>query len=675
MPEFKLVSDFQPTGDQPQAIDELVEGLLEKGNKHQTLLGATGTGKTYVMAQIIERAQRATLVIVHNKTLAAQLYSEFREFFPHNAVEYFVSYYDYYQPEAYLPRTDIYIEKDAAINDEIDKLRLAATQALLSRRDVIIVASVSCIYGIGDPAEYGKVVINLRQGEIHKRDKVLRHLVDIYYERNDVNFSRGRFRVRGDTLEIYPAYGEFAYRVEFWGDEVERMTEVDPLTGEVLVEHVAIDIYPAKHFITPQEKLMLGIADIEKEMEERLAELRSRDKLLEAQRLEQRTKYDLEMLREMSYCPGIENYSRPLSQRPPGSRPWCLLDYFPDDFLMIIDESHMTVPQIRGMYYGDRSRKQTLVEYGFRLPSTLDNRPLRFEEFEEHIHQVIYTSATPGPYELEHSEQVVQQIIRPTGLIDPEVIVKPTKGQIDDLLSQITRRLERGERALVTTLTKRMAEDLADYLMEMGIKVHYLHSEIQTIERVEILRDLRLGVYDVVVGVNLLREGLDLPEVSLVAILDADKEGFLRSGKSLIQTVGRAARHVNGQAIMYADTITNSMRHAIDETNRRRAIQMKHNQDYGIVPASIVKEIRDLTDRVRMVAEEKPEYRVGEIPRDEATRLIKELEKQMKAAAAELEFEKAAILRNQIIDLRRNLEDEDIPEWERIWRLEQRRAH
>jgi excinuclease ABC subunit B len=675
MPEFKLVSDFQPTGDQPQAIDELVEGLLEKGNKHQTLLGATGTGKTYVMAQIIERAQRATLVIAHNKTLAAQLYSEFREFFPHNAVEYFVSYYDYYQPEAYLPRTDTYIEKDADINDEIDKLRLAATQALLSRRDVIIVASVSCIYGIGDPAEYGKVVINLRQGEIHKRDKVLRHLVDIYYERNDVNFSRGRFRVRGDTLEIYPAYGEFAYRVEFWGDEVERITEVDPLTGEVLVEHVAIDIYPAKHFITPQEKLMLGIADIEKELEERLAKLRSGDKLLEAQRLEQRTKYDLEMLREMSYCPGIENYSRPLSQRPPGSRPWCLLDYFPDDFLMIIDESHMTVPQIRGMYHGDRSRKQTLVEYGFRLPSTLDNRPLRFEEFEEHIHQVIYTSATPGPYELEHSEQVVQQIIRPTGLVDPEVIVKPTKGQIDDLLSQITRRLERGERALVTTLTKRMAEDLADYLMEMGIKVHYLHSEIQTIERVEILRDLRLGVYDVVVGVNLLREGLDLPEVSLVAILDADKEGFLRSGRSLIQTVGRAARHVNGQAIMYADTITNSMRHAIDETNRRRAIQMKHNQDYGIVPASIVKEIRDLTDRVRMVSEEKPEYRVGEIPRGEAIRLIKELEKQMKAAAAELEFEKAAILRDQIIELRRNLEDEDVPEWERIWRLEQRRAH
>ncbi len=673
MPEFKLVSDFQPTGDQPQAINKLVEGL-EKGYKYQTLLGATGTGKTYVMAQIIERVQRPTLVIAHNKTLAAQLYSEFREFFPHNAVEYFVSYYDYYQPEAYIPRTDTFIEKDAAINDEIDKLRLAATQALLSRRDVVIVASVSCIYGIGDPAEYGKVVINLRQGEIRKRDKVLRHLVDIHYERNDVNFTRGRFRVRGDTLEIYPAYGEFAYRVEFWGDEVERITEVDPLTGEVLVEHAAVDIYPARHFITPQEKLMLGIAEIEKEMEERLAELRSQDKLLETQRLEQRTKYDLEMLREMGYCPGIENYSRPLSQRPPGSRPWCLLDYYPDDFLMIIDESHMTVPQVRGMYHGDRSRKETLVKYGFRLPSALDNRPLGFEEFEEHIHQAIYTSATPAPYELEHSEQVVQQIIRPTGLVDPEVIVKPTEGQIDDLLGQITRRVERGERALVTTLTKRMAEDLADYLMEMGIKVHYLHSEIQTIERVEILRDLRLGVYDVVVGVNLLREGLDLPEVSLVAILDADKEGFLRSGRSLIQTVGRAARHVNGQAIMYADTITNSMQHAISETNRRRAFQTKYNQEHGIVPASIVKEIRDLTDRVRMVAEEKPEYRVGEMPRHETMRLIKELEKQMKAAAAELEFEKAAILRDQIVELRRNLEDEDVPEWERIWRLEQRRA-
>jgi excinuclease ABC subunit B len=673
MPEFKLVSDFEPTGDQPQAIDKLVEGL-EKGYKHQSLLGATGTGKTYVMAQIIERAQRPTLVIAHNKTLAAQLYSEFREFFSHNAVEYFVSYYDYYQPEAYIPRTDTFIEKDADINDEIDKLRLAATQALLSRHDVIIVASVSCIYGIGDPAEYGKVVIHLGQGQVHKRDKVLRHLVDIYYERNDVNLARGRFRVRGDTLEVYPAYGEFAYRVEFWGDEVERITEVDPLTGEVLVEHEAIDIYPAKHFITPQEKLMLGIADVEKELEERLAELRSQEKLLEAQRLEQRTRYDLEILTETGYCPGIENYSRPLSQRPPGSRPWCLLDYYPDDFLMIIDESHMTVPQIRGMYHGDRSRKETLVEYGFRLPSALDNRPLNFEEFEEHIYQVIYTSATPGPYELEHSEQVVEQIIRPTGLVDPEVIVKPTKGQIDDLLGQITQRVERGERALVTTLTKRMAEDLADYLMEMGIKVHYLHSEVQTIERVEILRDLRLGVYDVVVGVNLLREGLDLPEVSLVAILDADKEGFLRSGNSLIQTIGRAARHVRGQAIMYADAMTQSMHYAIDETNRRRAIQMKYNQEHSIVPASIVKEIRDLTDRVRMVAEEKPEYRVGEIPRAEALRLIKELEKQMKAAAAELEFEKAAVLRDQIIELRRNLEDEDVPEWERIWRLEQRRA-
>ncbi len=673
MPQFKVVSDFQPTGDQPQAIEKLVEGL-EKGYKHQTLLGATGTGKTYVMAKVIEAVQKPTLVISHNKTLAAQLYAEFRQFFPHNGVEYFVSYYDYYQPEAYIPQHDLYIEKDADINDEIDKLRLAATQALLSRDDVIIVASVSCIYGIGDPAEYGRVVIKLRQGQVHKRDKVLRHLVDIYYERNDVNLARGRFRVRGDTLEIWPAYGEFAYRVEFWGDEVERITEVDPLTGEVLEEHEAVDIYPAKHFITPQEKLLLGLAEIEKELEERLAELRSQGKLLEAQRLEQRTRYDLEMLRETGYCPGIENYSRPLSQRPPGSRPWCLLDYFPDDFLMIIDESHMTVPQLRGMYHGDRSRKETLVEYGFRLPSALDNRPLSFEEFEELMYQVIYTSATPGPYELEHSQQVVEQIIRPTGLVDPEIIVKPTKGQIDDLIAQITQRVERGERALVTTLTKRMAEDLADYLTEMGIKVHYLHSEVQTIERVEILRDLRLGVYDVVVGVNLLREGLDLPEVSLVAILDADKEGFLRSGNSLIQTVGRAARHVHGQAIMYADTITDSMRYAIDETNRRRAIQMKYNQEHGIVPASIVKEIRDLTDRVRMVAEKKPEYRVGTMPKDEAVRLIHELEKQMKAAAAQLEFEKAALLRDQIIELRRNLEDEDVPEWERIWRLERRRG-
>ncbi|MFB0545561.1 MAG: excinuclease ABC subunit UvrB [Anaerolineae bacterium] len=675
MPPFKVVADFLPRGDQPQAIEHLTEGL-EKGYKHQTLLGATATGKTYVMAQIIERWQCPTLVIAHNKTLAAQLYAEFKDFFRHNAVEYFVSYYDYYQPEAYIPRTDTYIEKDASINDEIDRLRLSATQALFSRRDVIIVASVSCIYGLGSPEEYGKVVIHLKKGEVRKRDKVLRHLVDIYYERNDYDFSRGKFRARGDTVDIFPAYGEFPYRVEFWGDEIERLLEINPLTGEVLAEHTTIDIYPAKHFITPQEKLMLALKDIEKELEERLEELRSQNKLLEAQRLEQRTKYDLEMLREIGYCPGVENYSRHLSRRPPGSPPWTLLDYFPDDFLMFIDESHMTVPQIRAMYNGDRSRKETLVEYGFRLPSALDNRPLNFQEFEDHIHQVIYTSATPRPYELEKSSQVVEQIIRPTGLVDPQVTVKPTRGQIEDLLSQIDRRVERGERALVTTLTKRMAEDLADYLAEMGVKVHYLHSEIHTIERVEILRDLRLGVYDVVVGINLLREGLDLPEVSLVAILDADKEGFLRSDGSLIQTIGRAARHVNGQVIMYAETITQSMRRAIDETERRRSKQIAYNEAHGIVPASIIKEIRDLTDQVRAVAEKRAEYEIrGEIPKDEMARLIKELEKQMKAAAAELEFEKAAVLRDQIFELRRELKEmeyKDVPEWERI-RQEERR--
>jgi excinuclease ABC subunit B len=671
MPAFKLVSDFQPTGDQPQAIEKLVAGLL-KDYKHQTLLGATGTGKTNVMAWVIEQVQRPTLVMAHNKTLAAQLYAEFKELFPHNAVEYFVSYYDYYQPEAYVPRHDLYIEKDASINEEIDRLRLAATSSLFSRRDVIIVASVSCIYGIGDPEEYGKVVVSLHRGETRRRDKILRHLVDIHYERNDVDFARGRFRVRGDTLEIFPAYSDLAYRVEFWGDEIDRITEIEPLTGEVLAEHPEIAIYPAKHFITPQEKLTLALADIEAELEERLTKLRAQGKLLEAQRLEQRTKYDLEMLREVGYCAGIENYSRHLSQRAPGSPPWTLLDYFPDDFLLFVDESHMTIPQVRGMYHGDASRKKTLVEYGFRLPSALDNRPLNFEEFEGRISQVIYTSATPRAYELEHSAQVVQQIIRPTGLVDPEITVKPVKGQIDDLIHQIDQRVKRGERALVTTLTKRMAEDLADYLAEMGMKVHYLHSEIQTLERVEILRDLRLGVYDVVVGINLLREGLDLPEVSLVAILDADKEGFLRSDQALIQTIGRAARHVNGQVIMYADGLTDSMKRAIDETNRRRSIQMAYNVEHDIEPRSIVKEVRDLTDRVRAVAEERAEYRVpAAIPKHELARLIKELEKQMKAAAQALEFEKAALLRDQIFDLRRELSDmeEDVPEWERVRKL------
>jgi excinuclease ABC subunit B len=668
VPEFKVVSDFQPTGDQPEAIEQLVEGLNE-GAVHQTLLGATGTGKTYTVAKVVEATQRPTLVMAHNKTLAAQLYSEFREFFPNNAVEYFVSYYDYYQPEAYIPRTDTYIEKDASINEEIDRLRLAATQALFSRRDVLIVASVSAIYGLGDPVEYGKVVVNLQQGEIRKRDKVLRHLVDIYYTRNDYELKRGTFRVRGDTLEIMPAYGNLAYRVEFFGDEIERITEVDALTGEVLTRHVSLDIYPAKHFITPQEKLVKALEDIEAELEERLAELKAQDKLLEAQRLEQRTRYDLEMLREVGYCAGIENYARHLGQREPGSTPWTLLDYFPDDFLMVVDESHMSIPQIRGMYHGDRSRKEVLVDYGFRLPSALDNRPLNFREWEDHLHQAIYTSATPGPYELEKSKgHVVEQVIRPTGLVDPEVIVRPVKGQIDDLLAEINQRVGQGERALVTTLTKRMAEDLADYLMEMGIKVHYLHSEIQTLERVEILRDLRLGVYDVVVGINLLREGLDLPEVSLVAILDADKQGFLRSEPALIQTIGRAARHVNGTVIMYANTVTEAMRRAIDETDRRRAKQIAYNQEHGIEPRSIVKQVRDLTDRVRKVAEKGAPYVVSrEMPKDELARLIKELEKQMKAAAAELEFEKAAVLRDQIFELRQQMQEMDTrPEWEKI---------
>ena len=666
MPEFQVVSDFQPTGDQPQAIEKLVDGLKQKGFRNQTLLGATGTGKTFVMAKVIEAVQKPTLIIAHNKTLAAQLYSEFREFFPHNAVEYFVSYYDYYQPEAYVPQHDLYIEKDASINDEIDRLRLAATSALFSRRDVVIVSSVSCIYGLGSPEDYGKVVISLKKGEVRRREHILRHLVEVHYERNDMTLTRGKFRVRGDTLEVQPAYEELAYRIEFWGDEIERIVEIDPLTGEIIVEKDQVDIYPAKHFITPQEKLMVAIKDIEAELEEQLAWLKSQNKLLEAQRLEQRTKYDLEMMREIGYCSGIENYSRPLAQREPGSAGWTLLDYFPDDYLTIIDESHMTVPQIHGMYNGDQSRKHVLVDYGFRLPSALDNRPLKFEEFEQRVYQVLYVSATPGPYELKKSEQVVEQIIRPTGLVDPDVNVRPIRGQVDDLVGEVRKRVARHERVLVTTLTKKMAEDLADYLAELGIKVHYLHSEVQTFERVEILRDLRLGTYDVVVGINLLREGLDLPEVSLVAILDADKEGFLRSEGSLIQTIGRAARNVNGQVIMYADKMTNSMQRAIEETNRRRAKQVTYNREHNIKPQSIVKAVHDLTERVKMVAEAKPEYRLSpEMPREEAARMLKELEKQMKAAAQNLEFEKAALLRDQIIELRK-LSDGDVPEWERV---------
>jgi excinuclease ABC subunit B len=674
MPRFQLVSDFQPTGDQPEAIAALVKGARE-GYRHQTLLGATGTGKTYVVSKVIERVQKPTLVLAHNKTLAAQLYAEFREFFPHNAVEYFVSYYDYYQPEAYLPRYDLYIEKDADINEEIDRLRLAATTALFSRQDVIIVASVSCIYAIGDPQEWGRVVVKLRPGEHHRRDGLLRHLVSIYYERNDFDLKRGAFRVRGDTLEVVPAYGETAYRIGLWGDEIERITEIDALTGEVLADLDELQIFPAKHFITPEEQREQALADIEAELEPRLAELKGQGKLLEAQRLEQRTHYDIEMIREIGYCPGIENYSRHLQQRPPGSPPWTLMDYFPADYLLLVDESHMTIPQVRGMYHGDRSRKGVLVEYGFRLPSALDNRPLDFEEFEARVNQAIYTSATPGVYELEKSDQVVQQIIRPTGIVDPQIVVKPVKGQVDDLVGQINERVERGERVLVTTLTKRMAEDLAGYLRELGIKVHYLHSEVQTLERVEILRDLRLGAYDVVVGINLLREGLDLPEVSLVAILDADKEGFLRSDVALIQTTGRAARHVNGTAIMYADRITDSMKRAIEETERRRRVQTEYNEEHGIVPASIVKQVRDLTDRVRSQAapDREPGLALAQLPKDELARLVQELERQMKAAAQDLEFEKAALLRDQVLELRAvlaEMEEADVPAWER----ERRRA-
>ncbi len=673
MPQFQLVSDFRPTGDQPQAIEELVAGLGQ-GLKHQTLLGATGTGKTFAIASVIEQVQRPTLILAHNKTLAAQLYAEFKDFFPDNAVAYFVSYYDYYQPEAYVPRRDLYIEKDASINEEIDRLRLAATQALMTRRDTIIVASVSCIYNIGPPEGWSEGKLVLQTGELNPRIRILQRLVGIHYERNDFEIRPGRFRARGDTLEIWPAYEDAAYRVELWGDEVERITHVAPLTGQVIETLERIEIYPAKHFITPQDSLQEAIHRIESELEQRIAQFKAENKLLEAQRIEQRTRYDLEMLREVGYCSGIENYSRHLALRAPGARPWCLLDYFPPDYLMVIDESHMTIPQVRGMYGGDRSRKGTLVDYGFRLPSALDNRPLNFDEFEDLINQVIYTTATPGAYEREHADQVVEQIIRPTGLVDPQVDVRPVKGQVDDLVGEINARVERGERALVTTLTKRMAEDLADYLIELGMRVHYLHSEINTIERVEILRDLRLGVYDVVVGINLLREGLDLPEVSLVAILDADKEGFLRSDSALIQTIGRAARHVNGKAILYADRVTDSMKRAIQETDRRRAKQVAYNQAHGIVPTSIVKAVRDLTDELvsggaqnDKVAESRQVYTVRDrIPPEELTRLIDGLETQMHQAAADLEFEKAALLRDQVFELKQQLEDTQAgPEWKK----------
>ncbi len=682
MSNFELISDFRPTGDQPQAITELVNGL-KQNHRYQTLLGATGTGKTFTIAQVIQEVQKPTLIIAHNKRLAAQLYSEFHEFFPNNAVSYFVSYYDYYQPEAYVPRHDLYIEKETDINEEIDRLRLEATTHVLSRRDVIIVASVSCIYGIGNPEAYGKVVVRLERGMTYRRDIVLRHLVDIQYERNDLELRRGAFRVRGDTLEVVPAYAESAYRIEFWGDEVERITEIEPLTGEVLAEHLNIEIFPAKQFITDEEKLAAAINDIESELSLRIAFFKERKMFLEAQRIEQRTMYDLEMLREIGYCSGIENYSRHLDRRGEGEPPWTLTDYFPRDFLLVIDESHMTIPQIRGMWGGDRSRKETLVEYGFRLPSALDNRPLNFEEFEERVNQAIFTSATPGPYEMKHSNAIVEQVIRPTGVVDPAVEVRSVRGQVDDLLGEIKQRTEKGQRVLVTTLTKRMAEDLSDYLLEMGIKVHYLHSEIHTLERTEILRDLRMGVFDVVVGINLLREGLDLPEVSLVAILDADKEGFLRSDTALIQTIGRAARHVDGKVLMYADRTTDSMTRAIDETNRRREKQISYNLEHGIEPRSIIKEVRDLAGEIAerhaaVVAEEKSAYvTTAELPKSELNRLIKELEKQMKAAAQALEFEKAAVLRDQIIELRQIMvlkeagKGQDIPEWERLRMLDQ----
>ncbi|MDP6512674.1 MAG: excinuclease ABC subunit UvrB, partial [SAR202 cluster bacterium] len=602
-----------------------------------------------------EKVQRPTLVIAHNKTLAAQLATEFKEFFPNNAVEYFVSYYDYYQPEAYIPRNDLYIEKDADVNEELDKLRHAATRALLTRRDVLIVASVSCIFGLGSPEEYQSFMAYIRKGETRSPSKLSRQLIDMQYERNDFDLARGRFRIRGDTMEILPAYDEVGVRIEFWGDEVERIVQVDPLTGELLAERDDIEIYPAKHFVTSQDKLLDAMGRIESELAEQLNILNGQGKLLEAQRLESRTNYDLEMMRETGYCAGVENYSRPLSGREAGSAPFTLLDYFPEDYLLFIDESHMTLPQIRAMYGGDRSRKTVLVDYGFRLPSALDNRPLNFGEFEERANQVVYVSATPGPYEYEHSQQMVEQVIRPTGLTDPMIEVKPTEGQIDDLLYQVGARVDKGQRTIVTTLTKRMAEELADYLREMGIRTHYLHSEIDTLERSEILRDLRLGVYDVIVGINLLREGLDLPEVSLIAILDADKEGYLRSTTALIQTIGRAARHVEGQVIMYADRVTDSMKRAIDETERRRAIQESYNRENGITPQSIQKTIHDITERVKAVAETRATYMVdqGDMPKDDLLRLIKDLESQMKTAARSLEFEKAALLRDQITDLRK----------------------
>ena len=669
--DFKLQAPFQPMGDQPQAIEKLIKGI-KKGEQHQVLLGATGTGKTFTIANVIEQTQLPALIIAHNKTLAAQLYAEFKSFFPENAVEYFVSYYDYYQPEAYVPHHDLFIEKETDINEEIDRLRLAATTALMSRKDVIIVASVSCIYGLGNPEAYGKVVIELIVGQVYRRNALLRQLIEGQYSRNDIDLKPGSFRVRGDTLEIAPAYDDkFIYRISFFGDEVEHITKIDRVTAELLEEVSEVNIYPAKHFITEEEKLRQAVIDIENELTEQVIYFNKHGKLLEAQRIEQRTKYDLEMLREVGYASGIENYSRHLDQRPPNSPPWTMIDYLPQEYLLILDESHMTVPQIRGMFNGDRSRKSTLVEYGFRLPSALDNRPLQFEEFEKRMGTTIYTSATPGPYELGKVETVIDQVIRPTGLIDPEIEIRPIDGQVDDLMGEIYQRTERGERVLVTTLTKRMSEDLAAYLEESGVKVHYLHSEVDTLERVGILRDLRLGVYDVIVGINLLREGLDLPEVSMVAILDADKAGFLRSDTALIQTIGRAARHVHGKVIMYANKVTPAMQTALDETERRREIQVEYNQEHGIQPESIKKAITDITERVKLgaIAEAGADYKSGleGIPVPELKNIIQELEKQMLLAAENLEFETAAGLRDQIFEMRELLAlQTDMKPWEKI---------
>ncbi|PKN99986.1 MAG: excinuclease ABC subunit B [Chloroflexi bacterium HGW-Chloroflexi-4] len=672
--DFKLQAPYIPTGDQPEAIKELVEGV-NKGYRDQVLLGATGTGKTFTMANIIQNTQMPALIMAHNKTLAAQLYAEFKEFFPDNAVEYFVSYYDYYQPEAYVPRHDLFIEKETDINEEIDRMRLSATMSLMSRKDVIIVASVSCIYGLGNPENYGNVVVNLDIGGIYRRNALLRQLIESQYQRNDMELKPGAFRVRGDTIEIFPAYEEKrAFRLSFFGDEVEKIVEYSPLTGEIFSEPQHIEIYPAKHYIANETRLKQAIDDIETELGDQVKYFNANQRLLEAQRIEQRCRYDLEMLKEVGYCSGIENYSRHLDQRPAGSAPWTLMDYLPSEYLLFLDESHMTVPQIRGMYNGDQARKSTLVEYGFRLPSAMDNRPLTFDEFEQKMGYTIYTSATPAEFELKRANQVVEQIIRPTGLVDPQIEVRPTKGQVDDLYAEIKQRTEKGERVLVTTLTKRMSEDLADYLLELGVKVSYLHSEVETLERVAILRDLRMGVFDVLVGINLLREGLDLPEVSMVAILDADKQGFLRSATALIQTVGRAARNVNGKVIMYADKITDAMAQAIDETNRRRKKQVDYNTAHHIEPFTIIKAVHDITERLSsenpMVAENRGHYKAGKetsgMPVKEIKRVIAELESQMKQSAKDLAFEQAAAFRDQIIDMRRLLaEESDLPPWKK----------